>query len=98
MLICCTFVSSGKLAQSVECGANNSMVLCSRLTFCLECFLFLSSLLTFIAFKILTSSRFVSGSPLAQLVERGVNNGKVESSRLIPSKFHFLFGSLSIFK
>ena len=98
MLICCTIVSNAPLAQSVECGANNSMVLCSRLTFCLECFLFLSSLLTFIALKMLISSTFVSSSPLVQLVERGVNNGKVESSRLIPSGFHFLFGSLSIFK
>ena len=31
MLICCTFVSSGKLAQLIERGALNGKVMCSML-------------------------------------------------------------------
>ena len=46
----------------------------------------------------LSCSTFVSIGPLAQSVERGTNNGKVVCSRLIPSRFHFLFGLLSISK
>ena len=52
------FISNGLLAQSVERGANNGKVMCSRLvwtiTFSLDCFLFLSSLHTFVALKRLT--------------------------------------------
>ena len=42
-------------------------------------------------------SKFVSGGPLAQSVERGADNGKVLCSRLIRNRFHFLFGLLSLF-
>ena len=41
---------------------------------------------------------FVSNGPLVQSVERGTNDGKVVCSKLIPSRLHFLFGLLSIFK
>ena len=41
----------------------------------------------------LTCSTFVSNGPLAQLVERGANNGKVLCSRLIWTRFHFLFAN-----
>ena len=51
-------------------------------TFHLEYFLFLSSLRTFIALKMLFWSTFVSNGPLAQSVERGANNGKVLCSRV----------------
>ena len=40
MLICCTFVSSGKLAQLVERDASNGKVACSRLTRTIFHFLF----------------------------------------------------------
>ena len=46
----------------------------------------------------LICSTFVSNGPLAQLVERGANNLKVLCSRLIRTRFHFLFGLLSLFK
>ena len=47
--------------------------------------------------KILICSMFVSNDPLAQSVERGANNGKVLCSRLIRTRFRFLFGLLSLF-
>ena len=67
-------------------------------TFYLDYFPFLSSLRTFIALKMLFWSTFVSNAPLAQSVDRGANNGKVACSRLIQTRFHFLFGLLSLFK
>ena len=66
--------------------------------FYLDYFLFLSSLRTFIALKMLFRSTFGSNGPLAQWVERGANNGKVVCSRLIRTRFHFLFGLVSLFK
>ena len=60
-------------------------------TFYLDYFLFLSSLRTFIALEVLIGSTFVSSSHLAQLVERDANNSKFLCSRLIRTKFHFLF-------
>ena len=68
------------------------------LTFYLDYFLFLSDLHKFITLKTLFSSTFVSIGPLAQSVERGANNGKVLCSRLIRTRFDFLFGLLSLFK
>ena len=41
---------------------------------------------------------FVSNALLAQSVKFGANNIKVLCSRLIRTKFHFLFGMLSLFK
>ena len=41
---------------------------------------------------------FESNGPLAQSLERGANNGKVVCSRLIRTRFHFLFGLVSLFK
>ena len=55
-------------------------------TFYLDYFPFLSSL------RIYT---FVSNAPSAQSVERGTNNAKVVCSRLIRTRFYFLFGLLS---
>ena len=51
----------------------------------------------------LICSASVSNGPLAQLVERGARNRKVLCSRfiltrLIRTRFHFLFGLLSLFK
>ena len=46
----------------------------------------------------LICSAYVSNGPLAQLVERGANNRKVLCSRFILTRFHFLFGLLSLFK
>ena len=40
----------------------------------------------------------MSSGPLAQLVEDGADNGKVLCSRLIRTKFNFLFGLFSLFK
>ena len=103
MLICCTLVSNAPLDQSVDRGANNNKVICSRLIRTNFHFLFgmlpLFNQFAYIhCIKILIWGTFVSSSPFAQLVERGVNNAKVECSRLKPSRFHFLFGSLSLFK
>ena len=50
--------------------------------FYLDYFLFLSSLRTFIAYKLLIWSTFVSSGQLAQLVERGATKGKVRCSML----------------
>ena len=66
--------------------------------FYLHYFLFLSSLRTFTASKMLFWNAFVSNAQLAQSVERGANNGKLLCSRLIRSSFHFLFGLFSLFK
>ena len=66
--------------------------------FYLDYFLFLSSLRTFIALKMLFWNTFVSNGPLAQAAERGANNGKVLCSRPIRSRFSFLFGLLALFK
>ena len=41
---------------------------------------------------------FVSNGPLAQSVEHGANRSKVVFSRLIRTKFLFLFGLLSFFR
>ena len=46
----------------------------------------------------LICSTFVANAPLAQLVERGANNGKVVCSRFIRTRFHFLFGLVLLFK
>ena len=48
--------------------------------------------------NVLILSPFVSSDLLAQLVERGANNAKVVSSRLLRTSFHFLSGLLSVFK
>ena len=68
--------------------------------FYLDNFLFLTSLRTFTKYKMLIWSTFVSSGPLAQLVERGANNGKVLCSKVIRNIFPFLseFGLLSLFK
>ena len=103
MLFWNAFVSNVQLAQSVERGANNGKVLCSRLIRSSFHFLFgllslFSSLRIFIALKMLFWNTFVSNGPLAQAAERGANNGKVLCSRPIRSRFSFLFGLLSLFK
>ena len=41
---------------------------------------------------------FVSSGPLPQSVERGADNGKVACSKLIRTRFHFLFELVSLFK
>ena len=87
MLICATFVSNAPLAHLVERDANNGKVVCSRLIrtkfhFYWDYILFLSSLRTFIALKVLIWSTFVSSSSIAQLVERGAKKGKVMCSML----------------
>ena len=66
--------------------------------FYLDYFLFLSSLQTFIALKMVIWSTFVSGGPLAQSVERDAKKGKVLCSRLVRTNFRFLFGLLSLSK
>ena len=48
--------------------------------------------------QMLIWSSFISMVRLVQSVERGANNAKVMSSRLIRRRFHFLCGLLSIFK
>ena len=63
-----------------------------------DCFLFSSSFRTFNASTLLICGTFVSNGSLGQSVERGSNNGKVLCSRLIRTRFHFLFGLLSLFK
>ena len=40
---------------------------------------------------------FVSNGPLAQSVERGAKNGKDLCSRLIRTRFRFLFELVSLF-
>ena len=40
----------------------------------------------------------IINSPLAQSVYRGANNAKVVFSRLIRTRFHFIFGFVSLFK
>ena len=102
MLICSMFVSNGLLAQSVERGANNDKVQCSRLIRTRIHFLFvLLSLFRYFAciqfLKMFISCTFVSNAPLAQLAERGTNNGQVVCSRPTRTTFHFLFGLLSLF-
>ena len=67
-------------------------------TLYLDLFLFLRSLRTFIALKMLFWGTFVSNGPLAQSVERGANNAKVVFSRLIRIRFYFIFGFVSLFK
>ena len=57
--------------------------------------LFFSSLGTFITLKTLICSTFVTNGALVQSVERGTDNGKVLCSRLMQTRFHFLFGLLS---
>ena len=103
MLCCNKFVSNGPLTQSVERGANEGRVMCSRLIRTRFYFLFgLLSLFKKFAYiqclTILICCTFVSNAPLAQLVERGTNNNEVVCSRLIRTRFHFLFGLLSLFK
>ena len=103
MLICSTFVSSGPIAHAVESGTNNCKVVGSRLIrtrsyFYLDYLLVLSSLRTFIELKMLFWSTVVSSGPLAQSVERSANKRKVPCSRLIRTRFHFLFELLSLFK
>ena len=61
-----------------SCGSN--------FTFYLDYFLFLSSLRTFIALKILIWNAFVSSNQLAQSIERGANKGKVLCSILKEQK------------
>ena len=51
-------------------------------SFHLDYLLFLSSLPTFIAYKLLILSTFVSSGLLAQSVERGATKGKVMCSML----------------
>ena len=65
-------------------------------TFYLDYFLLLSSLRTFIALKRLFWSTFLSNGPLVKSVARGANNGKVVFSRSIRTRFHFIFGLLSL--
>ena len=55
-------------------------------------------LIKFIAQKMSICSTFVSNAPFALSVERGANNGKVVYSRLIRTRFHFLFRLVSLFK
>ena len=103
MLICSTFVSNGPLAQLVERGANNLKVLCSRLIrtrfhFLFGLLLFLSRLGTFIVLNMLICSTFASNGQIAQLLERGANNGKVLCSRILRTRIHFSYGLLSLFK
>ena len=64
----------------------------------MDYFLFLSSFRTCIAQKMLICCTFISNGALAQSVERGANNGKVLCSSLRRTRFHFLFGLLSLFK
>ena len=67
-------------------------------TFYLDYFPFSSSLRTFIVLKCYFRVHVIANGPLAQSVERGANNGKVACSRLVQTRFHFLFGLLSLFK
>ena len=48
--------------------------------------------------KTIIYSSFVSNGPLAQSLERDASNDKVMVSRLIGTRFHFLFGLNSLFK
>ena len=105
MLIWSTLVSSGPLAQLVERGANNGKALYSKVIRNIFPFLSEFGLLSLLkqfsyihCLKMLICSMFVSNGPLAQSEERGANNGKVLCSRLMRTRFHFLFGRLSLFK
>ena len=103
MLILSPFVSSDLLAQLVERGANNAKVVSSRLI--RTSFHDLSGLLSVFnkfvynnRLKMLILRTFSSVVPIAQWVERSAINGQVPCSRLIWTRFHFLFGLLSLFK
>ena len=85
------------MAQSVERGANNAKVISSRLI--TTDFHFSCGLLSVIfkinfahinSLKTIIWSTFVVKGSLAQSAERGANNAKVMSLRLILTSFHFL--------
>ena len=65
-------------------------------TLYLDYFLLLSSLRMLIALKRLFWSTFLSNGPLTQSLDRGANNAKVVFSRSIRTRFHFIFGLLSL--
>ena len=84
----------------MERGVNK--VVCSRLIqtrfYFVFGLLFIFKLFAYIyCIKMLISSTFVSNDSLAQSVKRGANNGKVMFSGLIRTRFHFLFGLVSLF-
>ena len=94
---------NGPLAQSVERGAHNTKVMCSKLIRTIFHFLCeLSSVFnesSYIHCLNIINLEYVCINPLvAQSVERGTNNGMVLCSRLIRTRFHFLFGLLSLSK
>ena len=84
----------------MERGVNK--VVCSRLIqtrfYFVVGLLFIFKLFAYIyCIKMLICSTFVSNDSLAQSVERGANNSKVVCSGIIRTRFHFLFGLLSLF-
>ena len=49
-------------------------------------------------YKLLDYYLSIINGPLAQSVDYGANNAKVVFSRLIRTRFHFLFGLASLYK
>ena len=94
---------NGLLTQSVERGAHNTKVMCSKLIRTIIHFLgeliSVSNEFSYIHFLNIINLEYVYVNALvAQSVERGTNKGMVLCSRLIRTRFHFLFGLLSLFK